>query len=382
MIKVQNYIVIAVLACIVSLPLLFLATPWSPGKAIDENRLLAPAPVIDRDFNLRRFTDRFDLYYKDNFKFRPFLIAGYKYINETLLHKNEGVVQGRNDWLFLARGVASARHEPLSILQDTCGGTPFPKQQLADWVTTLKSNQQKLNQLGIAYVFVPIPNKHGVHIAELPDHAQCGRDKKTRLAQLVAELNSVPDFTLVDMRAELWRLADAGERLFYKMDTHWNGNGMHAGYRAIIAHLPRQLNVRDVDALGQVLKPNVPAPAGDLARMLGLARDKNAKDTGIRVRTTRAEIIDHPFPDLIKGHRRQPATWSQNDSSLSNALIMHDSFFALNIKHLLAQTFNETTFVWKSVPHIDMELVEQIMPDVVIHEMVERTLLQPFFLNR
>lgn len=380
--KFQNYLLISILACIVSLPLLFLATPWSPGRDIDENRLLAPAPVLDEHFNLRRFTDQFDLYYKDNFKFRPFLIAAHKYVNESLLGNNEGVIQGKGDWLFLARGVGTNRHEPLSILQDSCGGTPFPDHQLNNWVKTLESNRRKLNKLGIEYVFVPAPNKHSVHNKQLPDHAHCGREKKTRLSQLLTELDKLPQFYRVDMRQEFWQLADRGERLFYKKDTHWNGNGMHAAYRSILRSLPDSLNVRDVDALGEVFKPAAPTPAGDLARLMGMARDRSERDTGLRLRQSRAEIVDHPFPDLIKGHLRQPVTWSQNDNSLSNALIMHDSFFALNIKHLLVNTFNETTLVWKSVPAIDMRLVEQINPDVVIHEMVERTLLQPFFLNR
>lgn len=340
----------------------------------DENRRLAPPPDTERRFNLRRFTDQFDSFYSDHFGFRPLLIDGYRQIYEKALNVDDRILRGRDDWLFLARGLMAVPGRPIPIIHDRCGLVPMSPGLLDLWANAINENHRKLAARGIQYVFMPVPNKHTIHGEFLPQTAQCQVNVTTRLQQLTDRLEHDGLVKVVDVRRLFTERAAAGERLYFKTDTHWNGYGMLHGYRALVSALPPQIKHSDTTKERTVSFGAGSVPGGDLAHMLGTHREV-VEDNQSMVFPPSVAMLDKT---AARPHSpRLVEVWKNNRPELSDAMFFHDSFFAMQIKFLLTDSFDTTTFVRNPHPKMQMKLVEQYRPHLVVHQMVERALLNP-----
>lgn len=360
----------------IALPALQQPTDLLPRVEVVDNRRLAPFPSLTSTFHdVAAFPDRFEAWYADHLGLRGVLITGYRWLTDWLLRTPDNVIIGRNDWLYLRRGIR-ADLETVPLVRDWCGRFPFSDHQLARWTDTITANRDWLAARGIDYLFVVPPNKLTVIPENLPDRIQC-RHGTTRLEQLRKALAARGVQALLDLLPALQEAAGGGEPVWFRTDTHWTPRGMAAAYPVLADRLQalrpdaRRIQSFEVHARGRDF--------GDLGRMIHGLKIESDIIWNVRPGDVRSEPAPTPFPDQADVFGRQSSARQIDDPGLPRALVFHDSYFDGAMNDFLAESFSRTVFVHYGRPEIIRGLVEQEQPDVVIHEMVERNLLHPFF---
>ena len=163
-------------------------------------------------------------------------------------------------------------------------------------------------------------------------------------------------------------------QVFYRTDTHWNNRGEYVGYTQI---------VKAVSTWFPQIKP-VPIsafdsfhcysePGRDLSLLLGMR--SYFWDTYLDLKMIKPGLAHEVRPSPPEGKlpaRGPDIVFEHPDKRLPRAVVFRDSFGTWLIP-LLAENFSRVRYSWQYT--CDHEIVEQERPDVVIQEMVERTLL-------
>lgn len=369
-------ILVVVFGVGIALPAVQQVSEVLPRVEVVDNRRLAPFPPLVPTFaSARAFPDRFEDWYADHMGLRGALVTGYRWLTDALLRTPDKVIIGRDDWLYLRRGIR-ADIETVPLVRDWCGRFPFSEKQLARWTETITANRDWLAERGIVYLFVVPPNKMTVIPEHLPERFRCRRGT-TRLEQLAAALAARSGIELVDLRPPLAAAARDGEPIWFRTDTHWSPRGVAAAYPALAdriqGRLPDAGRVEgfDVHARGR--------DYGDLGRMIHGVDVASDILWAVRPEPLRSTPAPTPFPDQEDVYGRRSSARTIGDPSLPRALVFHDSFFDGAMTEFLAESFSRTVFVHHGRPDIERSLVEQERPDIVIHQMVERNMLHPFF---
>jgi len=365
-----NGLFLGVFLLVVYAPILDRVFNIAPNIELRENRDLASKPEPQNKFRFKRFRKQFEPYFNDHFGFRKLLLTGYNRLHYSIFKTANGVVFGEDDWLFLKQGVRSDLKNPTPIIKDLCGEAPFPEDELEKWRNTLLTNWFGLKERGIEYVYLPVPNKHRIYQKHLPKYGWCG-DAPTRLDQLVDQLTKITNYPIVDLRRTFSESAE--QQLYFKRDTHWNDRGVAIAYKNTVDQLGTQLPVRNVsNSLAFIDRRQ---QGGDLALMTGMERQVSEPYEAIQLSASKTREIKSPLPDV----RQRVRAFEQDDKTLGTVLVFHDSFGVGTFSYLIAESFSRAIFVQKAAPAISMEIINQVKPDVVIHEMVERALLLPYF---
>lgn len=378
-----NVLLIAMFAAALSLPAVDMLTGLVDGPAIDENRNLAPFPATPRGRStLRAFPAGFENWFADHMGLRGALISAYRAVNQRLLHSNDRVLGGTDGWLYLLRDTSDDPGR-LPLPADLCGRNPFSPAQLRFWVDALQRNRLAVEALGARYVLMIIPNKQSVQGGHLPTRVSC-RHGPRRLDQLTSRLEQVPAFPMLDLDSVFRRAAADGTQLWLKTDTHWDFTGAALGYRVLIDFVERALGrtLPDPFADGTLEIVPVRSAGWGLSRMRGTVSRDVEEATTLEDHGVRAVSLGDALPEYGRGPLRPSERFENPDGSLPTVLALHDSFFNKGVKSMLAQSFSRADFVWhRGEPLLDqeLELIRELEPDVVVHEMAERNLLQPYF---
>ncbi len=377
-------LVIAVLfLASLALPVIDMATGLVDDPDIDENRSLATFPELGGSRDAwRAFGPAFESWFADHMGLRGSLVATFRFLNQDLLDSADSVLTGRDGWLFLLRDTVDYA-DRLPLPADLCGRNPFDASELAAWVEALEENRRRVEALGARYVLMIVPNKQSVHGDRMPDRIRCRRGPR-RLDQLTDALAARPGFPLLALDQAFSIHAGLGEQLWFRTDTHWDGTGAVLGYRVLIDHVEDRLGRELPDAVdsGAVEIDPMKGSGWGLARMLGRVRESRERATVIDRLDPRAPSIGNELPGHSRGPLRPPERFRHEDESLPTVLALHDSFFGQRFKYLLAESFSQADFVWhRGEPSLgpDLDLVRELKPDIVVHEMVERNLLHPYF---
>ena len=189
----------------------------------------------------------------------------------------------------------------------------------------------------------------------------------------------------VDLRAPLTQ-AKNRERLYFKTDSHWNLLGAMVGYRSIAGAMRGALTaVGKGDSVPPPADPKMPpyvdgvdTYSGDLARMLGLPGrytepdfaplGKVLGDPWSRcARRVDAPQPGAPDPGLVE-------TYMCDRPNLPRAVVFRDSM-AIALIPLLSEDFSRVVYVQSRA--MDFDIIERERPDIVIEEMVERSINAP-----
>lgn len=378
-----NRVLIAVFAIVLMLPAFDMVTGWLPHPRIDENRTPSEFPEFGSSkATWRAFGPAFTTWFSDHMGMRGSLIAAYRLINQDLLDSADSVLTGKDGWLFLLRDTVEYP-DRLPLPADLCGRNPFRVDELNWFADTIEANRRQVEALGSRYVLMIIPNKQSVHGEHLPSTIRC-RPGPRRHQQLVAELLSrSPDFPIPDLAQAFSNEAARGTQLWHLTDTHWDSTGASLGHRTLINHIEIVLGRQLPDPIAEGRYALVPMASSGwgLSRMLGRVGYHRETATTLDPIAPKARSIGNRFPGHARGPLRPPERFRNSRRDLPTALALHDSFFDQRFKSLLAESFRRTDFVWhRGHPDIrgELELIRELKPDVVIHEMVERNLLHPY----
>ena len=340
-----------------------------------EKRLLQKPPVWSSTQSITQFTKGFDSYFADHFGFREWLIHRYqreisKRFNSSSL---AAVVKGDQGWLFFTGD---------RLLEDARARLKLPEKQEEQFWTIFREKTNWLRQKKISYFLMIAANKQSIYPEHLPPFYQSGISKMSRLDHLVQLQagNTPPNF--VDTRSVL-RNKKREVRLYDKSDTHWNSLGALYSYRYLMQSVEQVFPEIHFNTSFSFQKNWHYEPGGDLALMLG----KRLEAPEQRPVIDSGRFASHriPVPGSIANILTLPQlkpSYTINQSGYLRVLVLHDSFFEL-IKPFSSETFREALYLrlyssgqTKNFFNESLfsQLVDTYQPDLVIEEIVERSL--------
>jgi hypothetical protein len=351
-------LLIGVFLLTIGSPLLIWALDLHVGPRIVENRDLRKMPPVPRSVkSLIRFPRRVEAHWNDTFGFRPILIRWHSMAKMALgMNPSRRVTVGKGGWLFLADSTDYYR-----------GTRPFTTSELEEWRRELEARHDWLAARGVPYLFVVAPEKESIYGEFMPDGLNRVRPER-RLDQLARHLARHSRVRLLDLRPALSASA-RDQRIYHRTDTHWNDHGALVAAREVAAHLSEWLP--EMRAQPAALQPSRAGmrPGGELAGLLGL-QDRLLEHT--------VELMPHaPCGDetSLAGytHRRLVLARECPGAPGSSLLLLHDSF-GPSLLRFLAPAFRRTVSAWTFDP-FDPALVEREAPDVLVHLLAERRLM-------
>jgi hypothetical protein len=198
----------------------------------------------------------------------------------------------------------------------------------------------------------------------------------TRLDRVYAALAAHPEVAALDLRPAL-RAAKARQRLYFRTDSHWNYAGASVGYETLMEALRAQRPaLNTVPAEVPPYERGVDVYSGDLARMLGLPRRFREEDVAPLGKVLAnapqrcARRLDAPAPGAPDTGRE---TYECARAGL-RALLLRDSM-GIALVPPLVENFSRTLVL--STRRLDPALVAAERPDIVIEELVERSVNAP-----
>jgi hypothetical protein len=334
-----------------------------------EKRKLANLPPWPTSFNdWMAFSKAFDVFATDRFGFRPQLLTGYKWIVAGVFHDSISprAFVGRKGWLFVT-GSGS--------LDDMRGAGAYTDAELVNAVQQINARGELLAVHRIKFGFVVFPDKHTVYPEYLPHGLYAGFGQR-RLNALDAAMADAGHPWYFDASGALRADArDSRFNLYYKSDTHWTAWGGYLGYRAWVAANGPRLGLKPVEYRFDQFRKARSTP-GDLALMSGY-RPREPELVKPPVAWGCAEgMFAWKVPATTLQRLDTAARYMQTAECVGSgrALVVHDSFMDWispllvdNFRHAwLARAYpNDATFGW---------LVDQLHPDVVIVQRVERAM--------
>jgi hypothetical protein len=275
-------------------------------------------------------------------------------------------------WVFLLGGNNSVRDYWVD-------GKAIADEVLDEWLQIYIKRIAFFNEKGIKYLSCFAPEKLSIY----PDKCPYGiRQNKIPSRQLIKYLSENMDIDgyLLDLIPYL-RSQSKYYLTYHKTDSHWNFIGAFSAYQIIQSKLNEPVYM---DALKQTREYNwnIMDLGGKFDPPL---REKTFyyKSSGRFKRSYANELV--VFKEREKrendvGLHVGSYVIYQNETPLSDKVMMifGDSFSEYRdhlLTGLMAETYREVHFIWNS--NLDCELINKVMPDVVISEMAERFILRP-----
>lgn len=180
------------------------------SAAVDENRKLAPKPVLKSWEDVHQYTGDTVKWFNDHFGFRDFLIRSKTQIDYSLFGMSTRVYVGSDGWLFY-RSVMDVRKPQVElILRKDADAVIDGTRQLA---TALAAR-------GVKLVIMVAPMKDVYYSAHLPSTAKQLPDSR-QVDLLQDRFRAMKEIIFIDSAAILKETAKK-RNVFHKTDFHWN----------------------------------------------------------------------------------------------------------------------------------------------------------------
>ncbi len=362
--KLNSLLIVLIFCAAIFIPLLVALFEQDEKTSTAENRNLANAPKQPASINeFKNFPPVFDLYYSDHFGLRDWFLKYYKLVKYSIGDTpSNDVVIGKNGWLFLG-SIEKGYKKYSDPVGDVRNANLFSQKDLIKFSTHIKSLKSLLNNKGIEYVLVIVPNKHTVYFEQLPDYIS-KINKQSAADQLVEHLKKHTDVSVIDLRAPL--IAEKEKhQLYFKIDTHWNHFAANIAQYEIIKRI-ESLFPGKIQAEKTRLSSGV-VEGGDLEYLLGvdLAADINPQPV--------FENSCVPLKQPIDAKPNEVYT-TVCENQMLNAVIFRDSFFTA-LEPYISRKFKRATYLLEEMNYASLvKYIELEKPDIVIEEWVERSL--------
>ena len=336
-----------------------------------ENRQVAQAPQWPQTrAALSDYPARFERFFDDRFGLRAALVKLDHFAKAVVFGVSpvSKVLIGKSGWLYF-------KGEDSKALDRWYRGIdPLSDSQIVALREELLKRNAFLDSRGIAFLVVIVPEKYSVYPEFLPEWATASKDGTTSLDRIAADLAKYPELHFIDLRAPL-QVAKGRERVYYQTDSHWNYLGAMVGYTEVMDEAMRLVpGLSMAPAVRPPYVAGVEYYGGDLAQMLGLPKELQEDDIAplgkiLATPQTRCAQLEITAETDLEIYVNRCA-----DASRYTALVYRDSN-AIPLIPMLAENFARSTFV--SSAQINPALVDRLKPDIVIEEMVQRSLASP-----
>lgn len=359
--KISNMILIVCFIAVLFLPFLDQIFGFDKTVPRNENRALTPFPSFDSDADdISEIPERFEAYYNDQFGFRNALIKGFCLLKYGLFNASgsDNVLVGKNGWLYLQADRAVDCYR---------GVDPFTLEELQQWQKLMETRKAYLNDQGIYFLLVLVPNKHTVYPENLPDRFNKVNDF-TRMDQLVEHLRQHSEIDVLDLRDCLIR-GKEDFQVYERTGTHWNDAGILISCIEIVEHLQAHFPKLEPNPMENFDLRSETTQGYGLARMLGMAEELKEEQVDFIPKTTRAQQKEREAH--IRNAGIKARVFEQDDDRLPRLVLVGDSFGA-RLGPVLSHSFSRSIYTW----HIfDEKVIEKESPDILITEIAERYLM-------
>jgi hypothetical protein len=362
-------------ALLTALPGLALFKFDGTTRSLTENRDLADRPDVPRNREeLFAWSGRFDAFVADHFGGRQTLVTGYNFLHVRMgLSPSPRALIGKKGWMFL---------EQTHLTDANRGALPLSEEQLEQLFASFELRQSFLDARGIAFMVMPVPDKHSMFPEFLPSSVEfVGASRLDQFRRAMGRRN----FHFVDAYAALLAAKNAGDEIYFQTDSHWNSRGAWVAYQALMKRLHEsgyQGGTLIDESNVEFIRLGLYHPTDIVKNLLGLS-GWIPEAHGIRARVTDSGEVrafrgsdgkeyDYLYsapPGQEKKHfvRTEPRDGSR-------VLIYRDSY-ANAMLPFLVHSFDEVIYARapKSMS-FDPADIDRYDPDLVIYEFVERAL--------
>jgi alginate O-acetyltransferase complex protein AlgJ len=276
------------------------------------------------------------------------------------------VYEPKDGWLFLAGGLAAL---------DGNNASELPDAKLKDWIALIETRAERLDKMGIQYVYMPAPEKLTIYDNKLHDPGvNLWLCPALRLGQLLQRSRYA--HVWLDIIPAL-RAARDERQLYGKTDSHWNAEGAFVAYKLLCERIGL---IPDLDLLSRKYVDY--HAAFDLGRNFNPPIREWFKLYDFTKNSTR--YYCNSIAQYLESVTDRPVTFGGSHVAFKNRhpsaankkiLIFGDSFCSQGVESLtamLAETVREVEFIWSY--DMDWTYIERARPDIVIYEMAERNM--------
>ncbi len=300
-------------------------------------------------------------YVDDHFGFRYSLVRCNRKIYRDIFKDSDAqnMLLGKDGWRFL-KGTNS-------VVEYTEHRYPLSSNELNQISTAFTTVDERMKALGIPFFIVVAPNKHSVYSEMLPDFVV--RATTTRFDQVRSE-PSISHLFPFDLRQVLKNRKATGQ-LFEKQGTHWSDLGVWLGFQQVMTKLKAVWpeHKTPLPVVDFVEAEQGPFEFGEQTELLPESR-YTQKQAAVAARTEELGVTTDEMTDFQKRH----LPFRVHGLGTGNVVIFRDSFLTRMVP-LLSTQFETLDLYWQT--HVDLEIVRQTQPDLVILEFAERHLMHP-----
>jgi hypothetical protein len=367
--RLRDGIVAAAFAIAIAWPGLALIGTWSRTVTRFENRPMAPWPAL---VLTREFVPAFDRAFNDRFGGRDALVRLH---HGTLwgvfgVSSLSTVMPGNDGWFYWLG------EDSQSLDRHYRGTVPFEQRDVDNTANEFARRHDWLAARGIAYVVMVVPEKFTVY----PEHLPAWIAKSplpSPYDRVRAAVERGGGVTFIDLRGPLLA-AKARERVYYQTDSHWNYNGAAVAYLELMRAVQKALPPGTLPAIVAAPRPVYVAGAdfytGDLLRMLGLPSRIAHEDDVAPLGKVLADAASRCARRIDKDEFPGFEFFTCDRPGLPRAVVLRDSM-AIPLIPMLSENFSRV--VYATTRQLDQALIEREKPDIVIEELVERSLHAP-----
>lgn len=362
------YILIFVFICIAPLGLyVYTFLGGSQPNANIEKRDVKSFPVIYADNAINTsFDDECEEWLNQNIPFRGHLISYINvFLSDFMKMPTANVVTGRDEWIF--------SEETIDDYLDT---NAMSVEQVRSIGITLSLIQDRIEETGGEFLFVPVPNKNSIYSEYMPKrYVKAEENNLSRLNDVLCDMS----VNHTDLQKEIInaKINNSDGRLYYKRDTHWTLLGAGIGYKAIMNKLGRSSGDYDFDTytidysrvgdLDKLLYPT--GNRGDEEYIINDSIDYEGFEflNPSGVSDTKAQLDN--FMSDKEDHDNNFTTRKRSPKDNASLYMIRDSFARALLPYMI-DSFAEATFVRSVTPSIE----NAVGCDYVVYEICERNL--------
>lgn len=323
----------------------------------DENRSFKDSLVLNFA-KLDNFPGEAEAYIQDNFAFRQPLIhafSRFKFYGFGESPKPEHTIIGKDGWLFMNQ---------YEIACFTGRGN-FSSDQLDQLEQTWDARINYMNDRGIKSYWLIAPIKHSIYGDKIP-FKFLKSSKESRVEQLTKKMNRKHSKFVIDPSNELRKRAK-NEKVFYKMDNHWNFKAGYYASKALVKQVSMDfpevkydVNVHWKDTiLKQGIHYNV-LGLEELSEMDYVPQIKNQGAKEVKRFGLKAPE-GFAYGWEYERHFKNP-----NAGNDLKVLVIRDSFGA-QMMPFIAESFGESLFIFDKWQYgLNEDIIAFYKPDIVI----------------
>jgi hypothetical protein len=209
------------------LPMLQMVTGFPRQAAVDENRKLAPAPVLKSWSETKQYMGDAIKWFDDNFGFRGFLIRSKTQVDFSAFGISTRVYVGSDGWLFY-RSVINIEQPQIELIL---------KKDSDNVIQGTRNLAAALKARGVKLIVMITPMKDVFYskylpesVAKLPAHRQ--------VDMLQDRLKTIKEITFIDSTSIMRNVANE-RTVFHRTDFHWNDPAAFEVARVLVNEIGR-----------------------------------------------------------------------------------------------------------------------------------------------